>query len=63
MSTIMPQSIVNAPVAPMIVIRTVHGDAIAVPMDMLNRARNAHLSGDMPKTESAQTIRSVREAG
>ena len=60
MSTIMPQSALNEQSATMIVIRTVHGDAISVPIDMLNRARIAHLTSDMAKSEAAQA---AREAG
>ena len=62
MSTIMPQSSSTGQSVTMIVVRTVHGDSISVRMDLLGRSDSAHLSGDLPKSESSKTMHSVREA-
>lgn len=60
MSTIKPQAPHNGQSAPLIVVRTVHGDSIAVRMEMLGKNANAHFSGESPKAESSQPL---REAG
>lgn len=57
---IMPQSSHSGQAAPLIVVRTVHGDAIAVRIEQLGKNFSARFAGDTPESESSQP---VREAG
>ena len=52
MSTIHPQTASNGQSSPLIVISTVHGLAITVPIDLLAGINGARVSGDLPKTGS-----------